>query len=343
MSYNPAYYPITDDNVLRGSLIITFNNPNNDANAYYTVTVNSQLRSQEYVDSNDLFTTYLYVGDTVTVRLFGGDVSEYIVVRRTDFTTEAQGDNNGINTVNIMSGFGSDSVTFMTTTVNTSYNFEYRINMGTLVPPTPTPTPSVTATKTPTPTPSITPTNTITPTSTITPTPSITATRTLTPTPTITPSITPSTTPCIVCPQELNFVDRSTGAISTLYPIGAYWWNGSVSGLEIGTAPDGNNYMGFSGGTHSAFTVLTRTSPSLNWVVTGYYMDFTPGLDVYGIGPILVNGFYYIPCGVQNSLYRTAYPAICPSPSPTPSLTRTPSPTPSLTRTPTLTPTPTNI
>ena len=172
---------------------MTFDNPNNDPSAYYTVTVNSQLRNQEYVDSNNLFTTYLYVGDVVTVTMYGGLVSQYLDVTRIDFTTDAEYGNNGIYTVNVDSVSGSNTVTFTATTVNTSYNFEYHLDMGTLVPPSPTPTPSITATQTPTP--SITPTNSITPTTT--PTPTNTPTNTTTPTSTITPtaSITPTITP----------------------------------------------------------------------------------------------------------------------------------------------------
>jgi hypothetical protein len=131
MSYNPANYPIADSNILRGSLIMNFNNPNNDPNAYYTVTVNSQLRNQEYVDSNNLFTTYLYVGDVVTIVMYGGESSQYLGVRRTDFTTNAGYGDNGINTIVVSSTSNTNSVTFTATTVNTSYNFEYQLNLGT--------------------------------------------------------------------------------------------------------------------------------------------------------------------------------------------------------------------
>jgi uncharacterized delta-60 repeat protein len=177
MSYNPANYPIFDSDVLRGSLLMTFDNPNNDPNAFYTVSVNGALRDQQYLDTNNFFSTYLYVGDVVAVTIFGGEVSEYLNVTRTDYTTDVIDGDNGIRTINVTNVSGSDSVTFTATTVSTSYNFDYRISLGTLVPPSPTPTPSITATPTVTPTPTITPTNTVTPTNTITPT--------------VTPSVTP--------------------------------------------------------------------------------------------------------------------------------------------------------
>ena len=155
---------------------MTFDNPNNDANAFYTVTVNSSIRNQEYYDSNNLFTTYLYVGDVVTVTLYGGEISEYLDVTRIDYTTDAVFGNNGITTVNIDAVSGSGTVTFSATTVSTSYNFEYHVDMGTLIPPTPTPTPSVTATQTVTPTMSVTPS--VTPTMTPTMTPTVTPVNT---------------------------------------------------------------------------------------------------------------------------------------------------------------------
>ena len=258
MSYNPANYPIADSNILRGSLIMTFDNPYNDPNAYYTVTVNSQLRNQEYVDSNNLFTTYLYVGDVVTVTMYGGLISQYLDVTRIDFTTDAQEGNNGIYTVNVTNVSGSDTVTFTATTVNTSYNFEYHLDLGTFTPPTPTPTPSITATNSPTPsitpsntvtpsvtpsynssptpTPSITPTNTVTPsiTATITPTPSITATHTptpsitatISPTPSITPSVTttpglsPTPTPTVTPSQTLVYVTWNYDGFGASQPDG---------------------------------------------------------------------------------------------------------------------------
>lgn len=205
---------------------MTFDNPNNDPNAYYTVTVNSQLRNQEYVDSNNLFTTYLYVGDIVTVTLFGGEVSEYLDVTRIDFTTDAEDGNNGIYTVNVDEVYGSDTVSFMATTVNTSYNFEYHLDLGTLTPPSPSPTPSITATNTSTPT--LTPTNSVTPTNTVTPTvtpsvtptnsitpsvtPTLTPTNSITPTNTVTPTITPSITATNSCFYSATFTQYNQPA-----------------------------------------------------------------------------------------------------------------------------------
>jgi uncharacterized delta-60 repeat protein len=131
MSYNPANYPIADSDILRGSLIMTFDNPNNDADAYYTVTVNSDLRNQEYTDSNNLFTTYLYVGDVVTIVINNGQSSQYLGAKRTDYTTDALYGDNGIRIVNVSSIGNISTLTFTASTVNTSYNFEYELNLGT--------------------------------------------------------------------------------------------------------------------------------------------------------------------------------------------------------------------
>jgi hypothetical protein len=190
---------------------VTFDNPNNDANAYYTVTVNSDLRNQEYYDSNSLFTTYLYVGDVVTVTLYGGEITQYFDLTRIDFTTDAVYDDNGINTVNITNVSGSGSITFTATTVNTSYNFEYHLGMGTLIPPTPTPTPSITPTISLTPTNSVTPT--LTPTKTTTPSP--TPTNTVTPTNTNTPSVTPTLTPTNTVTPSITATNTPTPSITS--------------------------------------------------------------------------------------------------------------------------------
>lgn len=196
MSYNPANYPIKDDNVLRGSLLMTFNN-NGILTSYYSVVVNSSLRDQEYVSTDNFFSTYLYVGDVVTVTIYGGEVSEYLDVKRTDYSTIDVDGNDGISTIDITNISGSDSVTFTVEVLPSDYNFEYRVDLGTLVPP---PTPSMTATGTPTPTPTLTstptPTASIIPTNTPTPTPTNTGSPTPTPTTTLTPTLTP--TPSVI-------------------------------------------------------------------------------------------------------------------------------------------------
>lgn len=131
MSYNPANYPIVDSNILRGSLLMNFDNPNNDPTAYYAVTVNGNNRDQEYITTDNFFSTYLYVGDVVNIIMYNGQSSQYLGVKRTDFTTDSNNSNSGISTVNVASISNISSITFTATTVNTSYNFEYSLALGT--------------------------------------------------------------------------------------------------------------------------------------------------------------------------------------------------------------------
>jgi hypothetical protein len=314
MSYNPANYPIVDSDVLRGSLLMTFNNPNNDANAFYTVSVNSALRDQEYTDTTDFFSTYLYVGDVVTVTLFGGLASEFLTVTRTDYTTDVIGEDDGIRTINITSVSGSDSVTFTATTISTSYNFEYHVDMGTLTPPTPTPTPSITATQTPTPsitptntvTPTITPTNTvtptITPTNTVTPTitPTNTVTPTITPTNTITPTITPSITPTNECFYSATFTQYNQ--------------------------PPCTDYQVTNGGAISAIIEYMDCNGVIQTVTV-----IAGGIAIIAAVLGLINCISG-DCGSVTI-------GVVPTPTPTP--TKTPTRTPTMTPTMTMTPTPT--
>ena len=146
---------------------------------------------EKYQDHELIYPYYSLMEHGFTVDIMANKVGKIwgsLGVTKTDYTTDVINEDDGIRTINVTSVSGSDSVTFTATTISTSYNFEYHVDMGTLVPPTPTPTPSITATQTPTP--SNTPTNSVLPTNTPTPTNSITPTNT--PTPSITPSITPS-------------------------------------------------------------------------------------------------------------------------------------------------------
>jgi uncharacterized delta-60 repeat protein len=141
--------------------------------------------------------------------------------------------------------------------VNTSYNFEYHIDMGTLIPPTPTPTPSNTPTNTPTPsitptntrTPSITPTNTVTPSITSspgtspTPTPTITTTNTRTPTITPTKTVTPTNTATLTPTPSITATITPTSVTPTPTP---------TPGL---TCFD-TGYIGFSGYNINAQSVV---------------------------------------------------------------------------------------
>ena len=289
MSYNPANYPIFDSNVLRGSLLMTFDNPNNDATAYYTVTVNSDLRNQEYTDSNSLFTTYLYVGDVVTIVINNGQSSQYLGAKRTDYTTDAVYGDNGISTTNVSSISNISTLTFTASTVNTSYNFEYELNLGTEELNcgdyyfSYTGTTSVTISyrdiynqvnlftlyqnESITVCSSNVPTCVAgdcvnlfvvppsSPTPTPSPTPSITPTITSTPTNTVTPSITPTNT---VTPTPTPTVTATSGLVPTPTPVLSNVFV-AAGGTVLKYSSDGLNWLNSTNGTSF-----------MNYVIAGY-------------------------------------------------------------------------
>jgi len=190
----------------RGSILMTLDEVNVNPLGINNieVSVNNASRKFIYNDINNLYSTYVYVGDVMTFSLVNLDLlpattsNVSLNITRRDYTTDATGGNAGIIDT-FITGVTSSSVTGSTidivitaTTAPNSYNFEYLIESLITNIPTPTPTTSIT--------PSITPTISLTP--TITPTNSVTPTRTLTPTPSITPSITPS--PDLSAPGQLD-------------------------------------------------------------------------------------------------------------------------------------------
>jgi hypothetical protein len=231
--------------------------------------------------------------------------------------------------------------------------------------PTPTPTPTTTLTATPTTTPTLTASPTTTPTLTASPTTTATLTpsptTTLTATPTLTSSPTP--TPNSICPQQLIFSASSSGIIYGLYnrattysggSFSSFWYNATNNTLNYGTNPDGNDYVAYSvsGGTSDYSTLFWQSDSSGNngaWIAqttTGntFFNGGTLGNSaLIDRDAITDDGTYYYPqAGTQqyNGGY-IQYPAICITPTPTPSTTTTltPSPTTTLTATPTTTPT----
>lgn len=135
-------------------------------------------RKKGYRDITDLYTTYINVGNTITVRVSGSiPGTEYITVNvtRIDYTTDDEGGNMGV-TETFITGNTMSSTNFVpqiiinTLTIGkavNAYGFEYVFDISvSLTPPiTPTPTPTPTG-PTPTPTPTLPPTPTPTPTPT---------------------------------------------------------------------------------------------------------------------------------------------------------------------------------
>jgi uncharacterized delta-60 repeat protein len=178
---------------MRGQLLVSTTNFDQTSGDFIDIYVNNVINKRLYLTSFNLYSCPLYVGDVVRIELT--DVSplliSYLNLIRRDYTTDDEGGNNGIVDTTIAISVPTISYTFTATTVNSAYDFEYRLE-NTLVPPTPYPTATPSATPVPTPTFTATPTPS--------PSPSPTMTGTATPTPTVTGTPTPTPTlPSIAC------------------------------------------------------------------------------------------------------------------------------------------------
>jgi hypothetical protein len=117
---------------MRGSLLMTFDEIVDGAGGtYYDVSVNGDLRQRSYTDQNNLYSTFIYTGDVVTIFIQNNQTTgeTYTVIRR-DYTTDDENGNMGIvdNTLIVFSGGTGATLVFTATTVANAYKFEYRIN-----------------------------------------------------------------------------------------------------------------------------------------------------------------------------------------------------------------------
>lgn len=126
----PTPSPTPLPNQMRGSLIFTFDQtPNYKGIDNYTITVNGQPRVLNYNNNDNLYTTYIYSGDSVTITI-SPELNDFSVYRR-DYTTDDQGGDMGIRDVFITGNTGTYSITFTVTTSSIDYNFEYRVGATT--------------------------------------------------------------------------------------------------------------------------------------------------------------------------------------------------------------------
>ena len=137
----PTPTPVpTDDLRVRGSLIITYNELESQRGGdYFRVRINGQDRDLQYTDAEELYSTYLYTGDTIEVCVITPTGQTYYDVYRRDFTIDDVNGNNGIVDTYITGWTGLSSTDPCTTglvqvatRLPNSYNFEYRIRCGTI-------------------------------------------------------------------------------------------------------------------------------------------------------------------------------------------------------------------
>jgi hypothetical protein len=112
---------------MRGQILINFNDDDGFGGDYLDIYTNSVLRKRIYVNSNKLYSCPVYVGDVVTFDFnnLSPYVFRYLVLDRTDYTTDDVDGDRGIKTTNIVNGLLFDTYTFTATTVNTAYDFDY--------------------------------------------------------------------------------------------------------------------------------------------------------------------------------------------------------------------------
>jgi hypothetical protein len=198
----------------------------------------------------------------------------------------------------------------------------------------------------------------------IAPSPTPTPTSTLTPTPTLSPTLTP--TPTSICKEQVIISGATNpefdGTYDRVYAytggtfVGGWYQPGPPNGDGIwraGVNPSGNLY-----------SVWVRNIGSTAYTITDYYIPTTSTdryfslfksegsiinnqvITSYGgalgfTGTTNIGGVLYLNAGVNNGIFGStmvvSYPPICPTPTPTPSVTSTVTPT--VTRTPTVTPT----
>ena len=97
----------------------------------YQVTVNGNIRYTHYWNANNLYSTYLNIGDVVTIDFFSipEDFRDLSVVR-VDYTTDDENGDKGIKNTIISNqvNFTGSTYQFTATTLSYSYDFEYRIS-----------------------------------------------------------------------------------------------------------------------------------------------------------------------------------------------------------------------
>jgi hypothetical protein len=282
--------PTPTPGLLRGSLLVTYDESivNLGINGY-DVLVNGQKRVLNYTENTNLYTTYIYSGDVVTINVYTNELTDVqsVDVTRRDYTTDNQGGDMGIRDV-FITGFTGTSATTLTVPftvlpISIDYNFEYLIDVASisqcgieftaveeLYPtPTPTSTPTNTPTPTQTPTPTTTPTPTVTPTNTptVTPTHTVTPTRTPTPTPTrSTPTPTPS---CSIAPYaSLTSAKINSGYLNMIGNAGSC----TNRGFQISSLNDPSFflaktiYVGSGNGPIYASFRTSATTPGKHYV-----------------------------------------------------------------------------
>ena len=112
---------------MRGQLLVSLVDDDGFGGDYLNVYTNSVLRKRIYVNSNNLYSCPIYVGDVVTLEFINLSpfVFRFLYLDRRDYTTDDVEGDNGVKNTNIATDVLLTTYTFTATTVNTAYDFEY--------------------------------------------------------------------------------------------------------------------------------------------------------------------------------------------------------------------------
>jgi uncharacterized delta-60 repeat protein len=118
---------ITQPQLSSGSLIVTFNElPYDFGSPLIEVIKNNRITKRQYTNIDNLYSTFLNIGDTVRIARTT-NINEYISVNRLDYTCDDENGDMGIKQSFVTSG-STTGVTFTVTGNSNSYNFEYLVS-----------------------------------------------------------------------------------------------------------------------------------------------------------------------------------------------------------------------
>jgi hypothetical protein len=120
---------------MRGQFIVSLTDDDDKGGDYLDIYTNNVIQKRLYISTNNLYSCPIYVGDVVRLELT--NLSPYIItyldlVRR-DYTTDDIQGNNGIIDTTITSDTALTTYTFTATTINSAYDFEYRMSNDNVV------------------------------------------------------------------------------------------------------------------------------------------------------------------------------------------------------------------
>jgi len=114
---------------MRGQLLVNLMDDDGKGGDYLDIYVNSVIRKRIYNPTNNLYSTPIMVGDVVRFDFINLSpiILSYLNLVRKDYTTDDVDGNLGITETNIVNGILFTTYTFTATTVNTAYDFEYKM------------------------------------------------------------------------------------------------------------------------------------------------------------------------------------------------------------------------